>query len=92
MLGLHQEASCDTLYSDDMQDGQRIAGVTIRTRFERAMNEFREALGLLRASVSEIGVDDEGLVLDLGRLSGSSDEHETGLIRRIPADTGWLCG
>jgi hypothetical protein len=32
------------------------------------MNEFREALGLLRAFVSEIGVDDEGLVLDLGRL------------------------
>jgi predicted nucleic acid-binding protein len=28
-------ASCDTLYSDDMQDGQRIAGVTIRNPFRK---------------------------------------------------------
>ena len=27
------EASCDTLYSEDMQDGQRIRGVTIRNPF-----------------------------------------------------------
>jgi predicted nucleic acid-binding protein len=27
------EASCETLYSEDMQDGQRIGGVTIRNPF-----------------------------------------------------------
>jgi predicted nucleic acid-binding protein len=27
------EASCETLYSEDMQDGQRIGGATIRNPF-----------------------------------------------------------
>lgn len=27
------DAACDTLYSEDMQDGQRIAGLTIRNPF-----------------------------------------------------------
>jgi len=29
------EASCATLYSEDMQDGQRIAGMTIRNPFRK---------------------------------------------------------
>jgi predicted nucleic acid-binding protein len=30
------EASCSTLYSEDMRDGQRIEGLTIRNPFRRA--------------------------------------------------------
>jgi predicted nucleic acid-binding protein len=35
------EASCETLYSEDMQDGQRIAGMTIRNPFGNAHERQR---------------------------------------------------
>jgi predicted nucleic acid-binding protein len=33
MVAAAAEAGCSTLYSEDMQDGQRLAGVTIRNPF-----------------------------------------------------------